>query len=209
MPDSTRIREAMIFTADSGRNIQFPERHPHHPPVGGGAPENASAPHSFGALDLSSTPNILAHAFFRESPKSGEGLPDWAGHRMFRDSAGACDHPYIIRLVEWDGHPAEVLLKLPGPVALAAKTNLLGEVAPHIPGTAWLDIIPDIEPPSWAKFAKLRGRPIPWSALRFTMRPREIATIYADLVLGRKEWRDLDAKREVWATVHRDPGASS
>lgn len=163
----------------------------------------------FGALDIPNTPNILAHAFFRESPKSGEGLPDWAGHRMFRDSAGACDHPYIIRLVEWDGHPAEVLLKLPGPVALAAKTNLLGEVAPHIPGTAWLDIIPDIEPPSWAKSAKLRGRPIPWSALRFTMRPREIATIYADLLMGRKEWRDLDAKREVWATVHREPAASS
>jgi alpha-mannosidase len=49
----------------------------------------------------------------------------------------------------------------------------------------------------------LKGRPIKWSALRFSMRPREIATIYADLVMGRKEWRDLDAKREVWATAHR------
>jgi alpha-mannosidase len=36
------------------------------------------------------------------------------------------------------------------------------------------------------------------------MRPREIATIMADLVLGRKQWRDLDAKRQVWATVHKE-----
>jgi alpha-mannosidase len=40
------------------------------------------------------------------------------------------------------------------------------------------------------------------------MRPREIATIYADLVMGRKQWRDLDAKRNVWATVHRDTGST-
>ena len=33
--------------------------------------------------------------------------------------------------------------------------------------------------------------------------PHEIATIYADMVMGRKEVRDLDAKREVWATAHR------
>jgi hypothetical protein len=25
----------------------------------------------------------------------------------------------------------------------------------------------------------------------------------ADLVMGRKQWRDLDAKREVWATIHK------
>ena len=35
------------------------------------------------------------------------------------------------------------------------------------------------------------------------MRPNEVATIMADLVMGRKEFRDLDAKREVWATVHK------
>jgi alpha-mannosidase len=36
------------------------------------------------------------------------------------------------------------------------------------------------------------------------MRPHEIATVMADIVPGRKAFRDLDAKREVWATVHRD-----
>ena len=59
------------------------------------------------------------------------------------------------------------------------------------------------EPPEWAKGAKFRGKPIRWSAVRFSMRPREIATIMADLVMGRKEWRDLDAKRKVWAKIHK------
>ncbi len=69
--------------------------------------------------------------------------------------------------------------------------------------TGWLPIEHPVEPPEWARGAKLKGEPITWSAVRFTMRPREIATIYADMVMGRKQWRDLDAKREVWATVHK------
>jgi hypothetical protein len=35
------------------------------------------------------------------------------------------------------------------------------------------------------------------------LRPDDIATLYLDLVLGRKAARDLDAYRPVWATVHR------
>jgi hypothetical protein len=53
------------------------------------------------------------------------------------------------------------------------------------------------------KVVKFRGKPITWSEVEFEMRPREIATIYADMVMGRKEFRDLDAKRKVWATVHK------
>ena len=34
----------------------------------------------------------------------------------------------------------------------------------------------------------------------------EIATVMADLELGRKQVRDLDASRHVWATVHRVEG---
>jgi hypothetical protein len=68
--------------------------------------------------------------------------------------------------------------------------------------TGWLEVRP-AEPPSWARGAKVRGESIPWSSVRFRMRPREIATVYADLVMGRKQFRDLDAKREVWATVHK------
>jgi len=206
--NAARVRAAAEFAADHAGQYGSTVDHSARPVGGGSAPvAKKDIPATFGALEVTNAPNVLAHALFRESTKSGEHLPDWAGHRMVRESQGACDHPYIIRLVEWDNKPAEVLLKLPGPIALAAKTNLLGEVGPHVGGgadTAWLDIIPNIEPPSWADGAKLKGQPIPWSALRFTMRPREIATIYADLVMGRKQWRNLDDKRNIWATVHRD-----
>ncbi len=198
----------------------------HAEPVGGGtASSDDQLPPVFGPLELTGAPNVLAHAFFRESMKSGEHLPLWAGHRMARESAGACTHPFVIRLVEWNGQPAQVSLKLAGPVARAAKTNLLGEVfsdhAPHAsspnqPGwsasdTGWLTIEPTT-PPEWAiikgKPITLRGKPLEWSLVRLTMRPYEIATIYADMLLGRKQFRDLDAKREVWATIHKHPSPS-
>ncbi len=179
--------------------------------------ERGDLPDAFGPMEITGAPAVNAQAFFRESMKAGEHLPDWAGHRMARESGGACTHPFVIRLVEWDGEPAEVTLKLPGEIALAAKTNLMGEcgswqagAAPadaplHLRDTGWLAIEPT-DPPEWARGAEFRGRPIEWSRVRFAMRPREIATVMADLVMGRKEWRDLDAKREVWATVHRTPG---
>lgn len=180
----------------------------------------ALIPGVFGPLSLENAPNVLAHAFFRESMKSGEHLPHWAGHRMFEASGGLCDHPFVIRLVEWDGQPAEVTLKLAGPVAMAAKANLLGEVLNERPrgagigpagwsplDTGWLECAP-CEPPAWAvvggKPIEFLGKPIEWTQVRFAMRPREIATIYADMVMGRKQFRDLDAKREVWATVHKE-----
>ncbi len=94
-------------------------------------------------MEVCNAPNVLAHAFFRESIKSGEYLPEWAGHRMARESGGACDHPYAVRLVEWDGRPADVTLKLPGPVAMAAKTNLLGEVPAQ---GGWLTVEHPVEP---------------------------------------------------------------
>lgn len=172
----------------------------------------ADIPPVFGPLSVENAPGVLATAFFRESMKSGEHLPDWAGHEMARRSGGACTHPFVIRLVEYDGVDAEVTLKLVGPVASAAKTNLMGEVGPHVAcgqDTRWLDVTP-AQPPQWAidpntgSCCEFRGRPLEWSQVRFRMRPHEIATIYADMVMGRKEYRDLDAKREVWATVHRD-----
>ncbi len=169
--------------------------------ISGTEGQKGDIPAKFGCLAIENAPNVLAHAFFRESMKSGENLPLWAGHRMFKESDGACDHPFVIRLTEWNGDPAEVALKLPGPIALAAKTNIMGEVGG--PDTRWLDIEHPVEPPAWSTDAKLKGEPITWSALRFTMRPREVATIYADLLMGRKQWRDLDAKRKVWATVHK------
>lgn len=176
------------------------------------SPAKGDIPPVFGPLSVENAPGVLATAFFRESMKSGEHLPDWAGHEMARRSGGACTHPFVIRLVEYDGEPAEVTLKLVGPVASAAKTNLMGEVGPNVAcgeDTRWLDVTP-AQPPQWAidpntgSCCEFRGRPLEWSQVRFRMRPHEIATIYADMVMGRKEYRDLDAKREVWATVHRD-----
>jgi len=46
---------------------------------------------------------------------------------------------------------------------------------------------------------------LPWSALCFSMRPHEIATIMVDLEFGRQIPRNLDEYRHVWATVHRRP----
>jgi alpha-mannosidase len=206
MTDADRARRAVRMMSNWAVSIK----------IGDGG----ELPAAFGPLEVCGAPNVLAHAFFRESMKSGEHLPDWAGHRMFKESDGACDHPYCVRLVEWGGEPATVTLKLAGPVAMAAKTNLLGEVrsgeGQGLGGrgwswgdTGWLEVQCDVEPPAWGKApdgtaVDFRGQPLEWSAVTFAMRPREIATIMCDMVLGRKEWRDLDAKREVWATVHRE-----
>ena len=186
---------------------------------------DALLPDRFGPLSVENAPGVVAQSFFRESMKSGEHLPRWAGHELFRASKGACTHPYVLRLVEWNGEPAEVTIKFAGPVAMAARTNLLGEViggtptggrstrtaAPGGTGfeanhTGWLKVR-KCDPPEWAREAKLLGKPLTWSAVTFTMRPREIATVMADMVLGRKQFRDLDAKREVWATVHKKPAS--
>ena len=87
------------------------------------------------------------------------------------------DYPYVLRMVELDGEQTEVTLSFSATVAAAVQTNLLGE----------------------PKDALQR----PGSKLHVAMGPHEIATIYADMVMGRKEWRDLDAKRKVWATIHK------
>jgi alpha-mannosidase len=217
--DVDRVRLAREF-ADSGggRMARRYDRAVEAVPVGGGDRSRAlPIPDVFGALEVTNAPGVLAHAFFRESPKSGEHLPEWAGHPMAAQSGGGCTHPYVVRLVEWNGEAAEVVLKLPGEVAMAAKTNLMGEcgawplgAAPadapaHLRDTGWMRAEP-AEPPAWAKDATFGGKPIGWSGVRFPMRGREIATVMADLVMGRKEFRDLDAKREVWATVHRTEG---
>jgi len=211
--DSERVRLTLAAREDMGDprpGLRLAAGIPHPGPVGGGGPSTpGTIPPVFAPFDLANATNVIAHAFFRMCEKDGEHLPHWAGHRMMRESGGACTHPFVVRLVEWDGEPAEVILKFPGEIAMAAKTNLMGEVEgegtegsrhrgiEEVSDTRWLTPEP-AEPPEWAQ-----GQSIRWSQVRFTMRPREIATIMADLVMGRKQFRDLDAKREVWATVHR------
>ena len=117
---------------------------------------------------------VLATAFYRETEESGQGLDNYAG-------AGV-GFPYIVRLVEFDGQPADITLRLPGPVAMLRKTNLMGEHAENAAVSATN---------GFERIARL------------SLRPHEIATWYADLELGRKMPRNLDAYRFVWATVHR------
>lgn len=139
----------------------------------------ADLPPEFGTLACSA-PNVAVTAFYRETGHAGRGIESYAGARM--------GYPYVVRLVEFDGQPADVELTLPGPVARAVKTNLLGE--PEV------ELAPEMaEGPT--------GLGIVWQKVRFSMRAHEIATLMLDLEPGRKRFRDLDAHREVWATVHR------
>jgi len=77
-----------------------------------------------------------------------------------------------LRIYEVDGKPADVQLAFGGDVAAAWKVNLLG------------DPISALKPEH--------------ESVRLTLRPREIATLKLDLVQARKQWRNLDASRNVW-----------
>lgn len=144
--------------------------------------------------------NVILSAFYRETEDfAGRGLPHYAGRGM--------GYPYVLRLVEYDGQDGDVELIVAGPIAKAAKCNLMGEVE------SWLEPrelseTELAEVPLAASTAELEPFGIVPQRLVFRMRPFEIATLYLDLVPGRKQPRDLDAKREVWATVHRveEPG---
>ena len=118
--------------------------------------------------------SVAATAFYRETEECGRELDGYAGEGV--------GFPYVIRLVELDGQPAEVTLHLPGPVAALSKTNLMGER---------LDTVGIASKDGLYRTANVR------------LRPHEIATLYADIEMGRKMPRNLDAFRFVWATVHR------
>jgi alpha-mannosidase len=156
--------------------------------------EARDIPPSFAPLRIEPE-GVLVGAFYRELEDfAGKGLENYAGKGM--------GHPFVLRLVEYDGFPAEVDLVIAGPIAKAFKTNLMGEVERELVPE---DLSPEelAENPLRATAEDLEPFGIVPQRLRFNMRPREIATLYLDLVPGRKQARDLDAKREVWATVHR------
>jgi len=100
-------------------------------------------------------------------------------------------YPYVLRLVELNGQAATARLRVPGPVAAAFRTNLLGETLETLAPTP--------------AAAPAQG-PAQWSELALELRPHEIATVYLDLVPGRKVPRNLDDYRSIWATVHRVEG---
>jgi alpha-mannosidase len=92
-------------------------------------------------------------------------------------------------LVEFDGQPVTARLTVPGPVASARKATTRGDMLADLTVT-----------PAPAPLPELGGE---WAMVQVDLRPYEIATVYLDLVPGRKVSRDLDAHRNVWATVHR------
>ncbi|MCB8933688.1 MAG: hypothetical protein H6534_09625 [Chthonomonadaceae bacterium] len=100
-----------------------------------------------------------------------------SGHHVEGYAGASIGYPLVARLVEWNGSATEAELTWGGEVAAAFKTHLLGGGA---------------EPLA-----------VEGATVRVPMRAHEIATVYVDLVEARKQTRDLDAKREVWATVHR------
>src|SRR5690606_9026470 len=113
---------------------------------------------------------------------TGAPLPEYAGRGM--------GFPTIVRLVEFNGEATTARVRVPGPVASAYRTNLMGETIET------LSVSPADAP-------VLASAPDTWSEFELTLRPHEIATVYLDLVYGRKVPRNLDEHRHIWATVHR------
>jgi alpha-mannosidase len=130
-------------------------------------------PLKFSGIECSAA-NCAVTALYREDEQVGRDFQNYAGKDMHL--------PYILRIVEFDGVPTTLTLRVPDSVAAAYQTNLLGEAT-----------------------QKLTVREInsQWSEIQLSLRPYGIATIYADLVHGRKIPRNLDEHRSVWATVHR------
>lgn len=100
-----------------------------------------------------------------------------AGTHLARYAGVGIGYPYVLRMVEYNGEATTVTLDFGAEAAKAFKTNLMGEIESELP------------------CANAR--------VQLNLRPHEIATLYLDFVPGRKQPRDLDAARNVWATVHR------
>ncbi len=124
--------------------------------------------------------NVVITALYRESEDAGASFAGYAGSGMAS--------PFVMRLVELEGEACVARVTVPGPVAAAYRTNLLGECQARLAPTALAD----------------EGGPGPqfWQ-LELPVRPHEIATVYLDLVPGRKQARSLDERRSVWASAHR------
>ncbi len=87
--------------------------------------------------------------------------------------------PFVLRLVEFDGKACEAIVRLPGPIARAAKTDLRGGLLTPLSPRA---TAPPFGPSQ-----------LPWSALVVPMRPYEIATVMVELEFGRPAPAGRDA----------------
>lgn len=88
------------------------------------------------------------------------------------------DYPIFARLVEFDGNGGTVSVQFFDEVASAARVDLLGEASSEVVQ-------------------------IDHSTVTTEVKPNQIATLALDVPALRKKARNLDAHREVWATVHR------
>jgi alpha-mannosidase len=157
-------------------------------PIGADGP-SGDLPTKFAPLRLDSD-HVRVTTFYRE-------IGDYAGRHTERYAGEGIEYPFIVRLVELEGKDGEVDLIVAGPVAKTFKTNLLGQIEQ--------ELIPEAADPNalYATPEELAPFGIVPQGIRFNIRANEIATLYLDLIPGRKQTRDLDAKREIWATVHR------
>jgi len=111
-----------------------------------------------------------------------------AFHRLgSRDGEGFADWaghgmkaPHLIRVVELEGRAAVAELQSALPMASAWQCNMLGE-----------------------KIAPLNLESA--TSIRLQLAPHEIRTVIFDLPDAAKQARDLDARRKVWAQIHRQP----
>ena len=135
-------------------------------------------PASYSLLRLDGRPGAAVTAVYRETAYAGTGLP---GH-----ATTTLDRPVLVRLVEFAGMAGAASLVVNGTVAGAWRASTLGELREPLPVA------------------------VDGGASRVTvaLRPFEITTVVLDLVEAGKQARDLDAHREVWATVHRTEEAS-
>ncbi|HEY0866010.1 MAG TPA: glycosyl hydrolase-related protein, partial [Fimbriimonas sp.] len=114
--------------------------------------------------------NVAVIAFYREMESAGREVSPFAGEGM--------GYPYVLRLLELNGEETEAVVSVPGTVAKAVRSNLLGEPEGHAS--------------------------VEEGGIRLALKPFEIATVYLDIEEGRKQVRDLDAHRNIWAQVHRE-----
>jgi alpha-mannosidase len=139
----------------------------------GGGDPRLAAPLASEFSALTVEGDIVASAFRRLGPHEADGLPEWVGKHMTA--------PHLVRLVELDGVASEGVLRFGIPVAEAVRTNHLAE-------------------PDGPDRAAARTGP---HTVRVQLRPHEIQTVIVDLPDAAKQARDLDARRKVWAQIHR------
>ena len=145
--------------------------------------DGGDMPASYAGISCPS-PDVAATAFCREAEDAGRDCIDYAGARMH--------FPYIVRLVELNGDAAEASLQLAGRVTTARRANLCG---------ARIADLPIVEPDG-----RLAGEAGCYR-VPIALGPHAIATVYLDLEMGRKVYRDsgqpatrVGRRRELRAT---------